>query len=204
LAKAITLKDGEEAETVSETERIRRAFGMTEWDPRPTLLYFHFPHEDDGQKRLVAGKETLKQCRELDDGKVARWSNLMNGVEVDVTDSAKELIKRFGVEDKPCFAIIDRDLNVIATSKATSRKNFIAFVKKALPKFEAYWQTIEERLTDQKQSLEEARAFVKKKDLRRALNRYQDVRTSDLRIADFWDDARKEADKLEKKIHEEG
>ena len=205
LAKAITPKEGEKTEKVSETERIRRAFGMSEWDPRPTLLYFHYPHdEEDLDKKDAHGKATLSQCKKLDDEKIARWSNLYHCVEVDMSSSETKLLERFGASEGPSFAIVNRDLEVIATSKPCGKKQFVSLLKSTLPKFKEYWKEVQTRLAEQKQAVKEAKALEKKKELERALTRYQEVRGSDLRIGKWYDDAVKDAQRLERKIADGG
>lgn len=188
---------------MSETERIRRAFGMSEWDPKPTLLYFHYPHEDDEEAKSPVGKLTKKQCGDLDDEKVARWAQLYHCVEVDMASSQAKLLERFGAGDKPSFAIITRDLEVVAQSAVTTKKGFISLLEKSLPKFEDFWKVVNERLEEQKTALETAKKLVAANDLKAALDQYHVIRTSDLRIGKWWDGAVEEAQKLEKKLHDE-
>ena len=202
LAQAITPKAGEKIEQVSETERIRRAFGMSEWEPKPTLLYFHFPHEEDDEAKTSVGKLTKKQCKDLDDENVARWSRLYHCVEVDMGSSHAKLLKRFGAGEKPSFAIVDRDLKVIAQSALTTKKGFVSMLEKNLPKFTDFWKSVKEQLDEQKTALAEAKKLVAAKNLKAALEKYHIIRTSNLRIAKWWDAAVKDAKKLEKKLHQ--
>ena len=174
---------------------------MSEWEPRPTLLYFHHDHE---HKRL--GKTTLKQCKLLDSEKVARWSHLFHMVEVDMDGSDTKILKRFKAKDKPSFAVVDRDLNVVVESKLfKSSKDAATFLKTTLQsKFPKYWAEVKERLTEQSKLLKEGQKHLRRKELQQALNCFHDIRVSDLRIAPYWDEVVREATKLEKEIADEG
>ena len=193
----ITPREGEEVKELTEAQRLAGVLNVSEWDARPTLLYFHVDHED-----AKLGKASLDQCKTLDDEKVARWSQLYNCVEVDVAGSSADLLKRFSAGDGPSFAVLDNELNVVATSKAFgSSKKFNAFLQKTLKtNFAEYWAGIQEDLDEQKKLFKEAKALARKKDLERARDRLHEVRISTLRIGDWWDDAKKEAERLDREL----
>lgn len=193
----ITPREGEQIEQLTEEQRLSAALYISEWEPKPTLLYFHIEHDD-----AKLGKASLDQCKALDDEKVARWSQLYNCVEVNVAESSDELLQRFGYEAGPSFAVVDNTLNVVATSKAIgSSKKFNSFLQKTLKShFGEYWKDVQEQLDEQKKLFQEAKSLARKKDLERARDRLHEVRISTLRIGDWWDDARKEAERLDREL----
>jgi hypothetical protein len=186
----------------SDDERIRKAFRMSEWDPKPVLLYFHFPHEEKAEVAKKPGRAALQQCAALDDEFIARWCALAHCVEVDMSKSDRKARERFGAGAMPAFALVDQDLNLIAGTPVLATKPFAAWIEATLPKFETYWKTVTERLEDQKKARDLGQSLEKKKDLRGAIEAYQQIRTSNLRIAPFWDETANRAAELEKQIHE--
>lgn len=176
--------------------------GMSEWDPKPVLLYFHRGHdEEDGD----AGDAWKKQCSEFDDEKVARWSGLYHFVEVDIAKSDEKMLERFGAGTGPSFAVVDQDLRVVATSgPLPNAKRFTGFlestVKSGLPD---YWKSIQEQLDAQEAALREARSLEKKKEIAQALEAVRRVTRSSLRVGAFFDDAVKLDEKLARKLEDE-
>jgi hypothetical protein len=192
---AITGADGAEKET--EADALRRMLGMSEWDPKPVLLYFHSEHEEKG-----VGKPWADQCKQIDDENVARWSGLYHFVEIDRDKSEAKLLERFGAGAGPSFAIVNQDLEVKATSaEVGSPKKFATFLHSTVKKqFSEYWGEIQTRLDEQKAALQEAKSLAKKKDVTGALMRVREVTRSSLRIGSFFDDAVKMDTKLTKKL----
>jgi len=162
-------------------------------DPRPTLLYFHHPHEDV-EKPGAAGKASRKLCRMLAEEAFARWGLLVRCFEVDAENSDAKVLERLGAGDGPSFAIVDENLAVVAKSGSfVNAKTAAAFVRDAVTaKFPAYWKSVSERIEEQKKLVAEARALAKQKKFDEAVARYDTVVWSDLRVGDFFDDACKE------------
>jgi hypothetical protein len=201
--KVITPSSGESVENVSEKEHIQKLLHMSKWDPRPALVYFHYEHEED--EAGAANKAAKAQCKALNDEKIARWTELYICVEVDVAKSDADMLRRFGAGDAPSFAIINRDLEVVAQRPVTkSAKELVAFMRSTLTsQFAEYWKDTEVRLDEQREALKTARKLAKEKKLQEALEQYDLIRRSRLRVGDFFDDAVKEAKKLEKKLTDE-
>jgi len=196
----VTPREGEGK--VEEADAIRDMLAMSEWDPKPVLLYFHRGHDDeDGD----AGKPWKKQCQQIDDELVARWAGLYHFVEVDVDKSEAKMLARFGAAEGPSFAVVNQDLEVKATSAAIpNAKRFASFLESTVKsQFEDYWAAIQERIDDQKESLREAKSLEKKKDVVGALSAVRSITRSALRIAPFFDEAVKLDEKLTKKLAEE-
>jgi len=198
---------GEAGESISLEEHLHQILGSSEWDPRPTLLYFHHDHdhdvdEEEGEKLSAQGKLSLKQCKSLDDEKVARWSQLYRFVEVNVPTSEKELLARFKAGDGPSFTVINQDLEVTAsTGTIGNAKGVVTFLKSTVKKhFPDYWKTIAERLDAQKKALSDARSLEKSKKYTEALDRVREITSSQLRIGPQYDDAVDLGSKIRKKI----
>ncbi len=189
-------KAGEEQP--DEADLLRKMLHISDWDPRPTLLYFHRDHEDEEDKD--SGKPWAKQCKELNDELVARWAGLYVFVEVDMANSDAEMLTRFGAGSGPSFAVVSRELEVSATSgPLTSGKKFAAFLERTVEtQFSEYWSDVAKQLDEQKEALSEAKRLEKAKELDAALDRVRQVTRSTLRIAPFFDDAVK----IEKKLAE--
>jgi hypothetical protein len=179
---------------------MRRAFGMSDWDKRPTLLYFHYPHEEKPQVALASGAASKKQCKNLNDETVARWSTLFHCVEVDMSSSHAKLLEKFGAGEQPSFAIVTKDLKVVAKSAVVNKKGFVALLKKVAPEFKSYWKNVQERIKLQKTKLADARKLAKSGSEEKALLRYREIREDGVRIAKSWEPARAAAEKLEAKL----
>ena len=195
-----------DADEVTLDEHLHSASSQSsEWDPKPTLLYFHHNHdidEDEGEKLSPAGKASLQQCKSLDDEKVARWSQLYRFVEVDVPSSERELLDRFKAGDGPSFTVVDQDLKVMASSGSLgSSKAVVSFLSTTLKKrFPEYWSTVQVRLDEQKKALKDARSLEKAKKFDEALDRVREITGSNLRIGKQYDDAVKLGSSLQKKL----
>lgn len=205
--KAPTALTGErtEEDEITLEQHLHRLLQSSEWDPKPTLLYFHHDHdvdEEEGEKLTKEGKASLKQCGSLNDETVARWSQLYRFVEVDVPGSDADLLERFQAGDGPSFTVINQDLEVVARSDTLSNsKAVVSFlkttVKKGVPE---YWKTVQERLDAQKKALDAARAMDKKKDYLDALDKVREVTSSSLRVGEHYDEALELGQKIRKKI----
>ncbi len=182
-------------------EHLLRSLKVAGGDTRPLLLFFHWDHEHE-----ELGKPQTKQCRVMDDEKVARWAGLFHCAEIDVEDSDAKLLKDLGLGEKPSFAIVTNELKLVttATELNTSRK-VVGFMKDALAAepLQAYWKTVEEELQHQQDSLKKARKLLKKKELLDAHDLFESVRFSEVRIGKFWEDAVTDYEDVAKKIKQE-
>ena len=205
--RVVTLREGEKegpppVEPLDDP--LRKTLHLSGWDPRPALLYFHYPHED-GEETAEA-RVSAKQCKAFDDEMVARWCGLFTCIEIDMGASDKKVAERLGWAEGVTFSIVNGDLEVMTTSPSvTSSKAITGFLRSAVTskRFEAYWADVQKRLAEQESLLKEARALAAKKKLREALETYRQLYLSDLRIADWWESVAKEVVDLEKKVDEE-
>jgi hypothetical protein len=200
----VTPKAGEPAPKTLD-DHLRETLRIHRMDPRPAFLYFHWPHETDPDSKAKPGpdgRRSSKLCDLLGDDAFTRWGSLVRCIEVDASMSDAKILERLGVGEGPSFAIVDERLEVVARSGAFgSAKGAAAFVKETLAsKCGEYWKSVQARLEEQKKALAEARSFAKRKEWRESLARYDLIRRSDLRIADFFDDAVREAADVERKL----
>ncbi len=188
-------------------ELLERSLKISKWNPSLTLLYFHTPHEELDKSKLVgAAGATFRQCKTFFDEEVARWLSLYHPVEVDMGASDAKTAERLGFKDGAMFAVIDQDMNVIATSKPLAKSENVAAFLKATIKSEKcakYWEPIQKQVDEQKKTLEEARSLAAKQMYKEALEKYKLVLSSNVRIAEFWDDASKEAEKVQRKAEKQ-
>ncbi len=196
---------GEAATKETLEQHLHKILESSEWDPKPTLLYFHHEHdvdEEEGEKLTAQGKLSLKQCKSLDDEKVARWSQLYKFVEVNVPTSENELLARFKAGNGPSFTIINQDLEVKASSGTLGNsKGVVSFLQSTVKKhFPDYWKQVQDRLDLQKKALKDARSLEKSKKYDEALDRVREVTGSQLRIGPQYDDAVKLGAKIRKKL----
>ena len=66
----------------------------------------------------------------------------------------------------------------------------------------AYWAPVQQQIDQQKAALEKARDLAKKQMWKEAVEQYDAVLVSATRVADFYDEAAKEAAKAAKKADE--
>lgn len=193
--------DGARAE--SPDELLSRTLNVSKWNPSLTLLYFHTPHEDVEKGKLAgAALATFKQCRTFHDEQVVRWLALYHPVEVDMGKSDAKTAERLGCKEGVLFAVIDQHMNVLATSKGVEKPEQVEAFLKTTIKSEAcktYWTAIQSQIDEQKKALEEARALVKQEKFKEAMEKYTLILNSKVRVADFYDDAAKEAGKIARK-----
>ena len=188
-APVVTPKAGEAAAPKTEDEHLREVLRIHRMDPRPTFLYFHYPHEDL-EKPGVSGRVSKKQCEMLADDAFARWGMLVKCFEVDAEKSDPKILARLGVGEGASFAIVDEKLQVVAQSSPfATAKTAGAFVKQAVStRFPDYWKALQERVEEQKKLLAEARTLAKQKKFEGSLARYDAV--VDPQPADPGDDRR--------------
>lgn len=182
-------------------------------DPKPAFLYFHFPHDEKGEKgergekdKVSAdGRVSKKQCGQLVDDEVARWCALFKCYEVDMAKSDRAAADRLGAGTGTSYAVVDGKVQVVAKcGPAANSKAMVAFLKETLQSScPTYWDGLQKRLEEQKSLLDEARKLAARKDWAAALEKYDLIRLSDLRIGDFFDDAVSEAAKVEAKVQQQ-
>ena len=190
----------------SADDQLRQMVKVSTWTPGLTLLYFHTPHEALEKSKLVgAAAATLRQCGTFHDEDVAKWLLLFHCVEVDMGASDAKTAERVGCKDGALFAIVDQDLNVIATSKPiVTSEGVVSFLKKTIQSEACakHWAVVQTQIDDQKKALEKARALMTKEKFKEALEQYRLVLDSKVRIADCWDDAAKEVMKAARKAEQ--
>lgn len=159
-------------------------------DPRPVLLYFHYPHEKDDEV-TPEGKISKKQCVSILDDAVSRWCVLYRCYEIDMSRSDRRTAERLGAGTGTSFSVVNGKLEVVARSGPLATvKAVTTFLGDALRKGSPeYWAGLEKRIEEQRATLAEARKLAAKRDWAAARARYDEVRNSDLRVADFWEDA---------------
>ncbi len=184
-------------EALSLDEHLKQLLGVSEWDPKPTLLYFHRDHEEGKENRAWD-----KQCGDFNDESIARWSQLYRFVEIDVAKSDAALLERFGMGEGPSFSVLDRNLEVVAKSGAlVGGKKVVGFLQSTVKaKFDALWKDVSERLDAQRALLTDAKDLEKAKNLQGALDKVREVTRSWLRVGEFYDDAVREEARLVRKL----
>lgn len=203
--QTVTPKEpGEKVETAE--DQLRRMVKVSAWTPGLTLLYFHTPHEGLDKSKIVgAAAATLRQCKSFHDEQVARWLLIYHCVEVDMGPSDAKTAERLGCKDGAIFAVVDQDLNIVATSKPIATSDGVAAFLKTTIKSEPAakaWSLVQSQIDEQKKALEKARALVAKEKFKDALEQYEVVLNSRVHVADFWDDAAKEAAKAARKAEQ--
>lgn len=203
--KTVTLTEGDKTPGESEDEYLRRLFRIHPMDPRPVFLYFHYGHEKDPKSKApvsAAGKASEKQCGVMADAKFIRWGPLVRCIEVDMDRSDARIAQRVGLGDGASYAFVNEKLSAVAKAEDfADGAAAAAFIEKAIKTHYAdYWKTLEERIAEQKVTLAAAKELEKQKKLDEALDKYREIVNSDLRIADFWEDTYKDAEKLAAKL----
>src|SRR5687767_3801783 len=105
--QTVTPADGSAPKELTPLEYVRACIRMDEAeaaaDKRPTLVYFHWPHEHP-----VYGDLTKDICtKALDDETASRWGMLFRCVQVDMGASDLKLVKLLGAEGKPSIVVLD-------------------------------------------------------------------------------------------------
>ena len=188
--RAITPKDGEKVKELTPLEHVRACVRMDEaqeaGDKRPTLVYFHFPHE-----HAVHGATTLAMCSKvLDDETSARWGRLFRCVQVDMGASDARLVQLLGADGKPGIVILDDQTQVVARIPPLgSPTKMHKALKDAIQKFPERWKSIQKDLADQAKTLAEAKKAFKADDYADALALVDKVRMSDIRIGEVYEES---------------
>jgi hypothetical protein len=188
--RAITPKDGEKVKELTPLEHVRACVRMDEaleaGDKRPTLVYFHFPHE-----HAVHGPTTLTMCSKvLDDETSARWGRLFRCVQVDMGASDARLVQLLGADGKPGMVVLDDQTQVVARIPAlVSAAKMHKALKDAIQKFPERWKSIQKDVADHAKTLAEAKKAFKADDYADALALVDKIRQSDVRIGEAYEEA---------------
>jgi hypothetical protein len=188
--RAVTPKDGETLKELTPLEHVRACLRMDEAetaaDKRPTLVYFHFPHEHP-----VHGEATKNMCSKvLDDETAARWGHLFRCVQVDMAASDARLVQLLGADGKPGIVVLDEKTQVVARiPPLVSATKMHKALKEAIQKFPERWKGVQKDVADQTKTLAEAKRALKADDLTDALAHVDRIRTSDVRIGEAYEEA---------------
>lgn len=169
-------------------------------DKRPTLVYFHWPHEHP-----LHGETTKTLCTQaLNDETAARWGMLFRCVQVDMAASDARLTALLGADGKPSLVVLDEQTQVVArlTDVATPGKMQKA-LKEALQKFPERWKQVQKEVAAQAKTLADAKRLAKGERTEDALGLLNLVRTSSVRVGEAFDDAVALAADLEQRLARE-
>lgn len=194
--------DGQAAKALTPEEHVRHCLGMDEAaqraDARPTLVYFHWPHEDP-----VDGKRFATLClKVLDDEGCARWGRLFRCVQVDMSSSDPRMLALLGAGEKPVFAVYGAEATkpLLSIPAQPSPAKMAKALEDALGRIPSAKQALDAALAAHAKSMAEAKALAKQDRLEEALAAYDRVRRSDVRVTPLFDKAAIEAAALEERI----
>ena len=199
--RAVTPKDGEKAEEVTPQQHVRECLGIPSavinGDTRPTLVYFHWPHDDS-----PSGKLSDDLCdKTLNDENVARWGTLFRCVQVDMSASDERLMTILEAGAKPSFVAVDKDAKVVARIPALgSTSKMEKALKEAFQKFPDAWKKVQEEIDRQAKWMDEAKALCKADKDVEALKLIDKVRFSRIRVGPLFDKAQADGQELGQQI----
>jgi hypothetical protein len=182
--QALTPREGEELTgPKTELEHVKRSLGFDEaarrGDTRPTLVYFHWPHDDTPNGKL----STTICTRVLDDEQAARWAKLFRCVQVDMGETKAEYAKLVGAGDGPSFVALDADLKVRASIDGMkSGSKLRKAIEKAFNAFPAYRKEIRKKMASHRKMLADAKKLEKADKYEEALKIVDSIRFGDIRI----------------------
>ena len=197
-------EDGKKVETLTPQEHIRRALEIPEaiqaGDARPTLVYFHWPHDGTANGKL---SDTLCD-RALVDEMTARWGLLFRGVQLDMAKSDPKFLALLEVGDKPSFVIVDVDAKVIAhIPPLISSAKLQKALEDAAGKIPDVAARVKDALAAQAKAMAEAKALLKADKLDEALLKINEVRFSDVRVGPLFDKAQQDGLDIQARITRE-
>jgi hypothetical protein len=199
--REVTPTDGETVKELTPIEHVRACLLMDQakysFDKRPTLVYFHYPHD-----HRVHGEATKDMCsKALDDETVARWGMLFRCVQVDMAASDVRLVQLLGAEGKPGVVVLDEQTQVVAhIPPQTNPKRLQKALKDAIQKFPEQWKSIQKEVADQTKLLADAKKAAKVDDLTGALALVNRIRVSNVRIGEAFEESLHLGVELEQKI----
>lgn len=182
--------DGKPVENVTPAEHVRRCLEIPDailgGDLRPTLVYFHWPHDDTAN-----GKLSDVLCdKTLVDETAARWGMLFRCVQIDMATSDKRLLEVLEAGDKPSFVIVDKDAKVIAHIPALpSSQKFASALEQAVAKIPDVAKLVKDAIDAQAKAMAEVKVLVKADKYEDALSKLNEVRYSTVRVGPLFDKA---------------
>jgi hypothetical protein len=209
--EVVTPRDGERAPSVAEDpeEAVRAhvaaALGFPEareaCDVRPTLVYFHWPHDHRAHGRACEALCT----RILDEEQVARRGLLFRCVQVDMDASNPDLARLAGATGTPGFAVLDLEARVRHTIEPPkSAVRMREALAEALAAFPAWERRVAQREEQQAGWLDEARELERSDRFVDALTLVNRVVEGRFRTGEAFDRAIEAAERLGPRAASEG
>ena len=206
LIRSTTPADGDATATkeLTPADHIRHSLKMdaaeAAGDKRPTLVYFHWPHQDP-----VNGKQVETICtKALNCEQTARWGLLFRCVQVDMSSSDPRLVKLLEAGDKPSFVVVDKDAKVVARFPGLTSSDKIAkALEAALAKFPDDAKKLKDALAEQDTLLEKAHAAFKADKYEEAKGFYDKIRVSNVRVGPQFDKALIDGTDIDQRIERE-
>ena len=193
--------DGTPAESLTPTEHVRRCLeiptAILMGDHRPTLVYFHWPHDATANGRL---SDTLCD-KTLVDETAARWGLLYRCVQIDMSDSDKRLLEILEAGDRPSFVIVDADAKVIAhIPPLESSARLAKALEEASAKIPEVAKLLKDTLARQAKAMADAKVLAKADKYVEALAKVDEVRYSEVRVGPLFDKAQQDGFDLADRI----
>ncbi len=188
--RTVTPEDGEAVKELTPLEHVQACLRMdealAEGDKRPTLVYFHWPHE-----HAVHGEATTQLCSKvLDDEVTARWGTLFRCVQVDMAASDARLIELLGQVDRPSIFVLDAETKVVAKIQGlTSPTKMQKALREAYQRFPESWKRVQREIADQEKLLVEAKGLAKDDDYAGALTLVDKIRRSNVRVGEPYEES---------------
>ncbi len=202
--ETITPREGEDPiEPLTPEEHVKAELGFTtasmRKDDRPTLVYFHWPHEDSKH-----GKLTTTICtRTMNDEESARWSKLFRCVQVDMGNTESKFAALVGAGRGPSIVAFDKDMKAVSTIAAAKIKSSTKLRKaleSAFEKFPAYRKKIKAEIAEHAKWLKQARKLEKAGKEGEALELVDKIRFGNIRVHPEYDKAHAYGQKLALKV----
>lgn len=188
--RAVTPAEGQAAPELTPLQHVRLCLRMDEaqsdGDKRPTLVYFHWPHEHP-----VHGEAVKDMCtKALDDETAARWGRLFRCVQIDMAASDARLLTLLGADGKPGMVALDADAQVVARIPVlASSTRLVKALKDTIQKFPERWKRVQADVADQEKRLESAKRLAKADRLAEAVSEVESICRSPVRVGEAFDEA---------------
>ena len=202
--ETITPREGEDpVDPPTPEEHVKAALGFSSAsirkDDRPTLVYFHWPHEDTKH-----GKLTTTICtRTMNDEQSARWSKLFRCVQVDMGETEAKFATLAGAGNGPSIVALNAEMKIVSTIPAAKIKSSTKLSKaleSAFEKFPAYRKMIKAEIAQHAKWLKDARKLEKAGKEGEALELVNKIRLGNIRIGGEYDKAHAYGRKLALKV----
>lgn len=193
--------DGRPAINLTPVEHVQRCLEIPEavlaGDSRPTLVYFHWPHDATANGKL---SDTLCD-RTLVDETAARWGMLFRCVQIDMSESDKRLLEILEVGNGPSFVVVDGDAKVIAhIPPLESSQRFAKALEDAAMKIPTVAKAVKDAVEKQAKAMAEAKTLAKADKFVEALAKVDEVRNSSVRVGPLFDKAQQDGQDLNDRI----